>query len=142
MTARDAQQKGGRSTAPRKGTSKRAATKKGTSKRAAAKKTTSKSAERRPAAARTRSRPQPPPLRIAGRAAEQLAAMTGRQPEGVTGLEHSEDGWTVQLEVVEMRRIPATTDVLALYEVRTDERGELQSYRRLRRYARGASADE
>jgi Gas vesicle synthesis protein GvpO len=38
--------------------------------------------------------------------------------------------------------VPTTTDLLALYEVLTDSRGELQSYRRLRRYTRGAPDDE
>lgn len=96
----------------------------------------------RPAAAKTRARPDPAPLRVAGKAAEQLLALTGREPEGVTGLERTDDGWEVQIEVVELRRVPTTTDLLALYEVRTDRRGELQAYRRLRRYARGASDDE
>ena len=42
------------------------------------------------------------------------------------------------LEVVEVRRIPNTTDVLALYEIDADDKGNLQGYRRIRRYARGA----
>jgi hypothetical protein len=60
----------------------------------------------------------------------------------VTGLERTDDGWKVQVEVVEVRRIPDTTDVLALYEVDVDPRGELMGYRRLRRYSRGASRAE
>jgi len=79
---------------------------------------------------------------IARRAAEQLLMLTGKEPEGVTGLHRSEDGWIVQVEVVEVRRIPDTTDILALYEVEVDSDGDLVGYRRLRRYARGASGDE
>ena len=41
----------------------------------------------------------------------------------MTGLQKTDDGWTVQVEVVEVRRIPDTTDVLALYEVETDSHG-------------------
>jgi Gas vesicle synthesis protein GvpO len=96
----------------------------------------------RPAAAKTRSRPEPSPRRIAGHAAEDLLALTGREAEGVTGMERTDDGWAVQIEVLELRRVPTTTDLLALYEVRTDQRGELTGYRRLRRYARGAADDE
>jgi hypothetical protein len=47
----------------------------------------------------------------------------------------------VDVEVVEVRRIPDTTDVLALYEVTTDSDGILQGYRRLRRYARGTPGE-
>jgi Gas vesicle synthesis protein GvpO len=96
----------------------------------------------RPAAAKARSRPETPPRRIASQAAEDLLALTGREPEGITGLERTDEGWAVQIEVLELRRVPTTTDLLALYEVRTDRRGELKGYRRLRRYARGAAEDE
>ena len=63
------------------------------------------------------------------------------EAEGVTGLERTDDGWKVQVEVVEVRRIPDTTDVLALYEVEVDEHGELEGYRRVRRYTRGAGGE-
>ena len=78
----------------------------------------------------------------AAAAARQLLDLTGREPEGVTGLEAEDDGWKVQVEVLEVRRIPETTDVLALYEVQVDADGELQGYRRLRRYTRGSSGEE
>ncbi|HET7388838.1 MAG TPA: gas vesicle protein [Nocardioidaceae bacterium] len=71
-----------------------------------------------------------------------LAELTGRDTEGVTGLERTEEGWKVTVEVVELRRVPTTTDVLALYEVDVDGHGDLQGYRRLRRYARGETTQE
>ncbi len=40
--------------------------------------------------------------------------------------------------MIEDRRIPSSTDMLALYEVVLDMDGELLSYRRTRRYTRGA----
>ena len=74
--------------------------------------------------------------------ASQLLELTGREAEGVTGLERTDDGWKVLVEVVEVRRIPDTTDVLALYEVTADEDGDLEGYRRLRRYARGVPGED
>jgi hypothetical protein len=79
---------------------------------------------------------------VAARAASQLLELAGKEPEGVTGLSRDDDGWTVEVEVVEVRRIPNTTDVLALYEVTTDEHGDLLGYRRLRRYARGTPGED
>jgi hypothetical protein len=79
---------------------------------------------------------------IASQAVEQLQALTGRESEGVTGMERTDDGWAIRVEVLELRRVPTTTDMLGLYEVRTDHRGRLQGYRRLRRYARGTADDE
>lgn len=83
-----------------------------------------------------------PARKIAASAASELLELTGKEAEGITGLERTDDGWVVQVEVVEVRRIPDTTDVLATYEVSVDERGALQGYRRVRRYARGVPGDD
>ena len=47
-----------------------------------------------------------------------------------------DDGWKVTLEVLELRRIPDSTDVLGSYEVAVDKKGELVAYHRTRRYPR------
>lgn len=72
---------------------------------------------------------------------EQIAELTGKEPEGTTGVERADDGWRVTVEVIEDRRVPSSTDVLATYEIRLDAAGELDSYRRLRRYTRGHGDD-
>lgn len=73
----------------------------------------------------------------AQRGLRQIAELTGKQPEGVTGVEPAEDGWVVGVEVVEDRRVPSSGDILAIYETEFDLSGELLSYRRVRRYSRG-----
>lgn len=77
----------------------------------------------------------------AGKAAEaglqQITELTGKEPEGVSGVEPSDDGWRVTVEVVEDHRIPSSTDLLATYLIELDPAGELLSYRRVRRYTRG-----
>jgi Gas vesicle synthesis protein GvpO len=78
------------------------------------------------------------PAKIAARrAAEYVGDFTGRNPECVISVDRADGGWKVGVEVVEIRRIPDTTDVLAIYEVCLDHGGHLLSYRRTRRYARG-----
>jgi hypothetical protein len=61
--------------------------------------------------------------------------------EAVLGVEHEDSGWKVLVQVVELARIPNSTDVLGAYEVRLDGDGEVTGYRRVRRYNRG-QADE
>ena len=73
----------------------------------------------------------------AQRGMRQIADLTGKQTEGVTGVEPAEDGWIVGVELVEDRRIPSSTDLLATYEAELDLNGDLLSYRRVRRYTRG-----
>jgi hypothetical protein len=79
---------------------------------------------------------------VAGTAAEQLSRLTGKRVEGVTGIESDDDAWRVTVEILELRRIPDSTDVLALYEVDADEKGNLLGYRRLRRYSRGSAGED
>lgn len=75
--------------------------------------------------------------KIAARAREELADMTGLEPEGVTALEREEDGaWRVTVEMLELSRVPETDDLLGSYEVELDGDGEMLGYRRLGRYAR------
>ena len=74
---------------------------------------------------------------IAQRAADYVAGMTGKEPEGIVSLKRTgESRWQVGVEVVETRRIPDSTDILAVYEAELDTDGELVSYRRTRRYSR------
>jgi Gas vesicle synthesis protein GvpO len=78
----------------------------------------------------------------AGRdALRQLVDLTGKEPEGVSGVEPSDDGWIVMVDVVEDRKIPSTSDMLATYEMELAPDGELISYRRVRRYTRGRVDD-
>jgi gas vesicle protein GvpO len=79
----------------------------------------------------------------AGQAAlRQILELTGKEPEGVTGVDRGEDGWVVGVEVVEDRRVPSSSDILAIFEIELDMDGELMSYRRVRRYPRGRGDDE
>ncbi|CAL9506258.1 hypothetical protein SUDANB121_03558 [Nocardiopsis dassonvillei] len=70
-------------------------------------------------------------------AQEQFEELTGLEVEGVSGFESSDDGWDLTLEVIELRRIPDTVSLLATYSVQIDSDGELQGYRRTKRYTRG-----
>ncbi|SDK23559.1 Gas vesicle synthesis protein GvpO [Nonomuraea maritima] len=75
-----------------------------------------------------------------GIALRHITELTSRQSEGVTSVEPTEDGWLVSVEVVESRRIPSSSDMLAIYLLTIDKEGRLVSYRRTRRYRR-ANAD-
>ncbi|WP_182908927.1 gas vesicle protein GvpO [Microbispora sp. H13382] len=69
-----------------------------------------------------------------------IADLTSKDTEGVTSVEPVEDGWLVDVEVVEDRRIPSTSDMLSIYECQVDDEGNLMSYRRTRTYRRGTGA--
>jgi hypothetical protein len=82
-----------------------------------------------------------PRRRLSGSAAAEYAKahlldLTGQPCEAVSSLSRTRDGWRVVLEIVELERIPRTTDILASYRVDLDEDGELMGYERIHRYCR------
>ncbi|RCG25296.1 gas vesicle protein [Streptomyces reniochalinae] len=71
-------------------------------------------------------------------ARETIEELTGLEAETVSSVVRGEDGgWTLHVEVVELRKIPDSVSMLGSYEMTLDSDGELTAYRRLRRYERG-----
>jgi hypothetical protein len=79
---------------------------------------------------------------VVKRVRQQLPEMLGRPVESILGVQRGEDGgWEVAASVVELSRIPQTTDIIGVYRVTVDDDGELVAYTRQRRYNR-SQADE
>jgi Gas vesicle synthesis protein GvpO len=79
-----------------------------------------------------------------GRAAlNTVQDLTGYEAESVTALEWDGEGdlWEITVDVLELSRVPNTTDVIGEYIVKLDEAGKLRGYRRERRYQRGQVGD-
>jgi hypothetical protein len=85
---------------------------------------------------------RPQPAELVRTAAKLLSELTGRRPEAVLGLRREEDCWKVTIELVELSRVPSSTDLLGCYVVTLDENGELVGYERTRRYARAQTGGE
>jgi Gas vesicle synthesis protein GvpO len=70
------------------------------------------------------------------RAKEHVEAVLGSPAESVSGIGRENGNWRVNVEVVQMRRVPESTDILASYTVVLDAEGDLISVQELRRYRR------
>jgi hypothetical protein len=83
------------------------------------------------------------PLKKIGlHAMNELAELLGYPAEGIIGIHKDGDrGWVVTVEMLEMERVPETTDVLGCYEVEVDDHGGVVGYRRVRRYLRAQVED-
>ena len=79
---------------------------------------------------------------VAGAGLRQIAELTGKEVLGITSIRPLEDGWSVEVEAVEDRRVPSSSDLLAVYEAQLATDGALLGYRRKKRYARGDKGDE
>jgi hypothetical protein len=74
--------------------------------------------------------------RMLAESRETLQSLVGRPVDAISGIEPTDDGFVVRMEVLEVERVPATTDVLASYELQLDGDGELMSFAKTRRYYR------
>jgi hypothetical protein len=63
--------------------------------------------------------------------------LTGYRPEAVSGFQWDGEEWLVSVDVLELERVPNTTDVMATYVVQLDDQGGLLGYKRTRRFQRG-----
>ncbi|CAL9646706.1 gas vesicle protein [Streptomyces sp. enrichment culture] len=82
------------------------------------------------------SRPRKP-MEVLREARAQLAELTGMTAESVSSFEQTEEGWALEVEVLELERVPDTMSLMASYQVELDAEGQLTGYRRVRRYERG-----
>ena len=80
---------------------------------------------------------RPKPMEVLRQARAQLSELTGMTAENVSSFEQTEDGWSVEVEVLELSRVPDTMSLMASYQVELDPEGQLTGYRRVRRYERG-----
>ncbi|MFE2101816.1 MULTISPECIES: gas vesicle protein [unclassified Streptomyces] len=80
---------------------------------------------------------RPAPMEVLRQARAQLGELTGLTPQSVSSFEQTEDGWSLDVEVLELSRVPDTMSLMASYRVDLDPRGQVTGYRRVRRYERG-----
>ncbi len=71
-------------------------------------------------------------------AREQLSEITSLPLDTVSRCTKDDEGWVVEIELIEMRRIPNSCDLLGTYQLRLDAEGNLVSYQRTNRYQRSS----
>lgn len=98
---------------------------------------TSKTGDSGRTSGNTRANRRPSAMEVLRQARDQLAELTGMVAESVSSFEQTEDGWALEVEVLELERVPDTMSLMGSYQVELDHQGQLTGYRRVRRYERG-----
>ena len=75
-------------------------------------------------------------------ALKELAHISGLDADHVSSVVCEPDGWHVTVDLIELRRIPASTDVIAAYDAVFTPDGSLLSYHRRRRYFRDQMTED
>ena len=63
-------------------------------------------------------------------AMDQLHSLIGLEVSSVIGAARTDDGWQVEIELIERKAVPDTQDLLGVYEVCLDDMGGMTSYER------------
>jgi len=71
-------------------------------------------------------------LEINERAREELSKITGLELSTTLSTAKVEQGWAVNVELIEKHSIPDGMDLLACYEAMVDDFGNLLSFKRIR----------
>jgi hypothetical protein len=74
---------------------------------------------------------------VALRAVEQLSELTGYRPVAVVGSAREDGGWRITVDLLELNRIPPSSDLLGVYQALVDEEGNLMEFERKMTHNRG-----
>jgi len=75
-------------------------------------------------------------------AKRELSLINGLEADRVSSVVNEPDGWHVTVDLIELKRIPPSTDVIAAYDAVFALDGTLVSYHRSRRYLRDQMSED
>lgn len=96
----------------------------------------------RPESPRASSTKPPGVMRIAAQARQAVAFFTELPIDAVASCKPAPPGWIAHVDVVESRARLGDNDLIATYEVRLTQAGEVEGLTRLRRYRRDTPPEE
>ena len=69
---------------------------------------------------------------IGEKAGQAAVVLLKKSMDSIISLNKEQEGWLAEVEVVERKSVPDTQDILGRYEMKFDEMGVLQGYRRIK----------
>ena len=78
-------------------------------------------------------------MNLAERAKEQLAEVTGFSSVAAVGGFKDEEGWHISVDMLEMARLPESTDIIGTYVVLLDQEGNMVKFDKKQSRLRGES---
>jgi len=76
-------------------------------------------------------------LEVQEKVIPQIKKLIRKEPESISFLEKTQDGWTVNCDVLEKKSVPETYDLLKILEFKLDKNANVISFKQLRKVRRG-----
>ncbi|MEK6938039.1 MAG: gas vesicle protein GvpO [Nanoarchaeota archaeon] len=74
-------------------------------------------------------------------AVPQIRKLLNKEPEGISLIEKTNDGWRVLCDVLDKKSIPETYDILKVFEFMLDKDAKVTSFKLLKKIRRGDIGD-
>ncbi len=71
----------------------------------------------------------------------QIRKLLNKEPESISSIEKTNEGWKVLCDVLDKKSIPETYDLLKIFEFVTDKEAKVTSFKQLRKIRRGDLGD-
>lgn len=67
----------------------------------------------------------------------EIKELLKKDPETISSVEKTNEGWVIQCEVLEKKSVPETFDLLKIFEFELDKDGKIKGFKQLKKIRRG-----
>lgn len=67
----------------------------------------------------------------------EIKELLKKEPEAISSIEKTKEGWVVQCDVLEKKSVPETFDLLKVFEFRLDNKAKIIGFKQLKKIRRG-----
>lgn len=60
-----------------------------------------------------------------------------KEPEAISSIEKTKEGWIIQCEVLEKKSVPETYDLLKVFEFKLDSNAKIKGFKQIKKIRRG-----
>lgn len=76
-------------------------------------------------------------VEIQKKAWPEIKNLLKKEPEAISSIEKTKDGWIIQCDVLEKKSIPETYDLLKIFEVKLNNYGKITGFKQIKKIRRG-----
>ena len=67
----------------------------------------------------------------------EIKGLLNKEPEAISSVEKTKEGWILQCDVLEKKSVPETYDLLKIFEFKLDNNGKITGFKQLKKIRRG-----